>query len=67
MILVEGFCSRLAIGDDSARHVALIHLNAMGVELVLLERDVNCAAASRCAAAAGVASARASMFFRILS
>ena len=38
MILVEGRL-RLAIGDDSARHVALVHLDAMGVELVLLERD----------------------------
>src|ERR1700722_9868177 len=38
MILVEGRL-RLAIGDDSARHVALVHLNAMGVELILLERD----------------------------
>ena len=38
MILVEGRL-RLAIGDHSARHVALVHLNAMGVELVLLECD----------------------------
>src|ERR1700722_19660318 len=38
MILVEGWM-RLAIDDNSARCVALIHLNAMGVELVLLERD----------------------------
>jgi hypothetical protein len=63
MILVEDGVG-LAIGYASARCVALVHLNAMGVELVLLESDGF--AQRLCAAAAEVASARASMFFWIL-
>ena len=30
---------RLAVGNDSCRFVALVHFDAMRIELVLLERD----------------------------